>query len=204
MTDTPTYHWTLASQRGFLECLAETGSVAQACASVSMSRRSAYNLRFRKDGAAFRLGWEAAILMARDCLADELLARAIDGVREESERYPETGRMVKIKADSCLHPLRSIGREKRGQGSFNDQRLTDTLADRKFCELVGKRRREPERVFGPVHRSIPSPGSSDAWRAFPCIRARSLCARTASLSALSLSLKLNSFALGVGSGAIST
>ena len=102
MTDTPTYHWTPASQRGFLECLAETGSVAQACASVSMSRRSAYNLRFRKDGAAFRLGWEAAILMARDCLADELLARAIDGVREESERNPETGRMVKIKTDSRL------------------------------------------------------------------------------------------------------
>ena len=102
MTDTPTYHWTPRSQRSFLECLSETGSIAQACAAVSMSRRSAYNLRFRKSGAAFRLGWEAAVLMARDCLADELLARAIDGVREESERNPETGRMVRIKTDSRL------------------------------------------------------------------------------------------------------
>ena len=101
-TTTPAYHWTPASQRAFLECLAETGSIAQACDSVLMSRRSAYNLRFRRDGAGFRLGWEAAILIARDCLSDELLARAIDGMREESERNPETGRMVRIKRDSRL------------------------------------------------------------------------------------------------------
>lgn len=91
MPTTPSYHWTPANQRGLLECLEETGSIAQACAAVSMSRRSADNLRFRKDGAAFRLGWEAAILMAR--------ARTASAIRRKQRAAPGPTRVERAGRD---------------------------------------------------------------------------------------------------------
>jgi hypothetical protein len=74
-----TYHWTPAAQRCFLETLAETGSVAQASLAAGKSRVAAYNLRFRRDGSVFRMGWDAAVLIARACLADDLHDRAFSG-----------------------------------------------------------------------------------------------------------------------------
>lgn len=73
------YHWTPALQRAFLESLATTGSVKIAGTSVGMSPRATYDLRHKPQGAAFRLGWAAAVLIARSRLADELLDRAIWG-----------------------------------------------------------------------------------------------------------------------------
>lgn len=86
MTD---YHWTSALQRQFLEALAETGSVELACKDVSMSRRAAYNLRWKRTSAAFRIGWDAALLVARAVIADTLMDRAILGQRLETVRDPE-------------------------------------------------------------------------------------------------------------------
>mgnify|MGYP001294700100 CR=1 FL=1 len=80
------YHWTPRLERAFLESLAATGSVKLACRVVGMSTRAAYDRRKAADGAALRLGWAAAVLIARDRLADELLDRAIWGIEEEYER----------------------------------------------------------------------------------------------------------------------
>jgi len=84
------YHWTPALQRDFLDRLATSGSVLIAAAHVSMSPSAAYQLRRRPEGAAFSLGWAAALLIARDRLADELLDRAIYGIEETTERRAET------------------------------------------------------------------------------------------------------------------
>lgn len=78
------YHWTPALQRTFLENLAGTGAVNTAAAMVCMSASAAYQLKHRPEGAAFRLGWAAAVLIARERLADELLERAIWGYQETS------------------------------------------------------------------------------------------------------------------------
>jgi hypothetical protein len=86
------YHWTPALQRQFLEHLAETGSVKIACMHIHMSAGAAYQLRQRPEGAAFRIGWGAAILLARQRLADELLDRAIWGYEEMSTIMREEGR----------------------------------------------------------------------------------------------------------------
>jgi len=116
------YHWTPKLQREFLENLATTGSVKIACASVGMSGRAAYDLRHKPQGAAFRLGWAAAVLIARQRLTDELLDRAIWGheetttiMREEDRRFVKRqradarlglamlarlDRMVEIRADA--------------------------------------------------------------------------------------------------------
>lgn len=83
-----TYHWTLPRQRSFLEHLAISGSVTRAAAYVGVSPRAAYDLRHRRDGLLFGLGWGAAVLLARYHLTDLLLERAIDGVEEVAVRSP--------------------------------------------------------------------------------------------------------------------
>ncbi len=84
------YHWSPANQRAFLEALAETGSIELACKDVGMSRRSVYNLCARRDGAAFKLGCDAALLQARAVVWGTLMDRAINGQMVETVRDPET------------------------------------------------------------------------------------------------------------------
>ncbi|MDR6853398.1 hypothetical protein J2Y54_002918 [Sphingomonas sp. BE123] len=74
--------WTPEKQKRFLTALARGHNVTQACAIVGMARSTAYALRDSARGAAFALGWKAAQLRSRDCLADELMDRAFNGVRE--------------------------------------------------------------------------------------------------------------------------
>jgi hypothetical protein len=47
-----------------------------------MSKRSAYNLRERGEGGAFRAAWNAALEIARESQADEAMARAMSGCVE--------------------------------------------------------------------------------------------------------------------------
>jgi hypothetical protein len=91
--DRPIPRWdgfTPLCQRGFLEALAETGSISKAALECNISRRAAYNLRYCRAGAAFRMGWDAAILIARMALSDELMERALGGQTDRVER-DETG-----------------------------------------------------------------------------------------------------------------
>lgn len=74
--------WFPARQRLFLESLAQSGIVTTACDDCQMSPRAAYSLRLRAEGVGFRLGWEAALLIARARLVDTLMARAINGWEE--------------------------------------------------------------------------------------------------------------------------
>jgi len=69
--------WTPDRRRTFLELLAEGHTVEAACAHVGKSRVTAYALRRRDPG--FALAWSAAVLRARDTVADMLTSRAIDG-----------------------------------------------------------------------------------------------------------------------------
>ena len=102
----PEYHWSPTNQRTFLEHLAIVGSVTLAAKHVGMSARAAYDLKLRRDGAAFKLGWAAAVLIARGRLGDNLLERAIHGHDEEYVRTPpdENGevRIRRHRTDSRL------------------------------------------------------------------------------------------------------
>lgn len=115
------YRWTPACQRMFLEELSISGSITGACAHVEKSPRSAYALRFRRDGAAFRLGWDAAILVARETLTDLLMDRATNGYEEISERG-EDGIVTRRKYDNrlsmnLLHRLDRIAEAQAVRGS---------------------------------------------------------------------------------------
>jgi hypothetical protein len=95
------YRWTPQCQRAFLEALAYTGSVMRAAKEVSKSARSAYALRFRREGAAFHLGWEAAVLVSRYALNDMLMDRAVNGYEEVSAKQ-EDGATMRGRFDNRL------------------------------------------------------------------------------------------------------
>jgi len=60
--------WTGERMARFLEVLADTGIVTEACRAAGMSRNSAYSLRNRD--AVFDSAWRAALTKARPLIAD--------------------------------------------------------------------------------------------------------------------------------------
>lgn len=95
------YRWTPACQRAFLEELAATGSVLRAVLHVGKTARAAYSLRQRREGGAFRLGWDAAVLIARCALEGLLMDRAVNGYEEVSSRSDD-GTVLRSKFDNRL------------------------------------------------------------------------------------------------------
>lgn len=87
--------WTPEKQKRFLTALARGHNVTKACAIVGMSRQTAYALRDSARGAAFALGWKAAQLRSRDCLAD---AAAVRLAAADFEQYLDLRSMIHAKA----------------------------------------------------------------------------------------------------------
>lgn len=113
-TPTPAFHrpaalddsrnadgWTAERQRQFLVAIAQGACVTRATALVGMSRQSAYALRDSARGAAFALGWRAAVLRSRDVLADTLMDRAFFGVRE-TITYDDGAMTTRHRHDNAL------------------------------------------------------------------------------------------------------
>lgn len=72
--------WTPERQRGFIEVLARTGSVTQACKAVKKGRDSAYQLRARAGSAEFCAAWDAALDQGVNRMDDASVDRATNGV----------------------------------------------------------------------------------------------------------------------------
>jgi len=72
--------WSAEKQILFLQALAGTGCVEEACRRVGMSDSSAYKLRNRPCGSSFRRGWDAALDCAMHRLEQAALGRALNGV----------------------------------------------------------------------------------------------------------------------------
>ncbi|WP_144098091.1 hypothetical protein [Croceicoccus sediminis] len=72
--------WTPARQTGFIETLADTGSVKSAAQSVNMTAVSAYYLRRQPGAESFRKAWEAALALGVQRLEDVAMERALNGI----------------------------------------------------------------------------------------------------------------------------
>jgi len=72
--------WTQERQRGFIEALADLGSVKAAARAVGMTAESAYQLRRHPEAAGFRKAWEAALSLGVARLEDVAMERALHGV----------------------------------------------------------------------------------------------------------------------------
>ncbi len=79
--------WTGEKMATFCEALAETAVVADACEAARMGISGAYAAR-RRD-PAFAAAWDAALGIARERLADTLLARSMEGNVEQIYRDGE-------------------------------------------------------------------------------------------------------------------
>ena len=79
--------WTGDKMAIFCEALADTAVVAEACDQAGMGISGAYALRRRS--AFFAAAWDAALTIARERLADTLLARSIEGNVEQIWRDGE-------------------------------------------------------------------------------------------------------------------
>lgn len=74
--------WTPERQRGFIEALADTGSVEAACRHVNMSTAGAYRIRRLPEATSFREAWAAALDLGVQRLEDVAMERALNGVEE--------------------------------------------------------------------------------------------------------------------------
>jgi hypothetical protein len=89
--------WTPQRQSQFLAAIADGATVQDAAQEAGLSRRSAYAFRRTAKGAAFRLGWQAAEILAADSLREDLWDRAKHGqtwtvIREDGEKTITTTR----------------------------------------------------------------------------------------------------------------
>ena len=72
--------WTAERQIAFIEALAETGIVDEACRRVGMSDTAAYKLRMSPRGSLFRQAWEAALDYSLHRLEEDAFVRSREGV----------------------------------------------------------------------------------------------------------------------------
>lgn len=71
--------WTPERQTGFIEALADTGSVRAAAHAVNMTPEGAYHLRRHPEAGEFRKAWEAALRLGVQRLEDVAMERALHG-----------------------------------------------------------------------------------------------------------------------------
>lgn len=79
--------WTPTRQRGFIEALADTGSVEAAARAVDMSSEGAYHLRRQAGAEGFRAAWEAALALGIQRIEDVAMDRALNGTEEPVYSY---------------------------------------------------------------------------------------------------------------------
>lgn len=83
--------WTAERQRIFIDRLALTGSVGEACALAGVASSSAYRLRNKAGAESFARAWDAALSLAATRLAAIAFDRAING---RAERFYKDGELV--------------------------------------------------------------------------------------------------------------
>ena len=83
--------WTAERQRAFIERLALTGSVGEACAMAGVASSSAYRLRNKAGADSFARAWDAALVLAATRGAAIVWDRALNG---RVERFYKDGELV--------------------------------------------------------------------------------------------------------------
>jgi hypothetical protein len=73
----------------YLSTLAACGVVIDACRAAGICKDTAYNLRNGAQGRAFALAWDAAILISRGRMSDELMSRGMNGCIDRLYRNGE-------------------------------------------------------------------------------------------------------------------
>jgi hypothetical protein len=94
--------WTPERQRGFIEALADTGSVRHAAHAVNMTPEGAYLLRRHAEAVSFRRAWEAALALGVQRLEDVAMERALHGVEQPVYSYGKLVGTRRVVNDALL------------------------------------------------------------------------------------------------------
>lgn len=130
--------WTPERQHGFIEALADTGSVKSAAHAVNMTPESAYLLRRHPEADSFRKAWENALKLGVRRLEDIAMERALHGVEV---------------------PVYSYGKLIGTRRVYNDRLLMFILRNRagKRFQADGRRKPEAQREEKRWIRNVPDP-----------------------------------------------
>jgi len=122
--------WTGEKMAIFCEALAETAVVAEACDAARMGISGAYAARRRNP--VFAAAWDAALSIARERLADTLLARSMEGNIEQLYKDGElVGERHVLDNRLGLAILRRLDRLAEGGVSVSARDLPFSLPSRK-------------------------------------------------------------------------
>jgi len=94
--------WTAERQRRFIEHLALTGHVGEACAMVGVASSSAYRLKHKVGAESFSEAWDAAVRMSSTRLQAIAFDRALNGRVERHYRNGELVMERRIPSDYLL------------------------------------------------------------------------------------------------------
>jgi hypothetical protein len=94
--------WTAERQRRFIDHLALTGNVGEACAIVGVASSSAYRLRNRAGAEGFARAWDAALRLCATRLTAIMLDRAVNGRVERHYKDGELAMERRIPSDYLL------------------------------------------------------------------------------------------------------
>lgn len=109
--------WTPTRQRGFIEALADLGSVVAAARAVDMSSEGAYALRRQPGAASFRAAWEAALALGIQKIEDVAMDRALNGTEEPVYSYGKLiGTRIKHNDRLLMFMLRNRAPERFAAG----------------------------------------------------------------------------------------
>ena len=129
--------WTPARIRKFLVSLSEGAIVSRAAEAAGISIPSAYRFRNRAAGRAFNLAWEAAVILGRRRLADEVAARAMHGCVEIIIRDGKVwGERHRFDNRLAMSVLSRLDNRARGEGREGDVIRFVAEEFDQFLELV--------------------------------------------------------------------
>jgi len=127
--------WTPERQRGFIEALADTGSVKHAAARMGMAPEGAYMLRRAPGAESFAAAWLAALDHGVRQLEDLALERAIHGVEEPIYNYGKLVGARRVYNDGLLmFILRNRLPERYAASAMRSKLLSDEMRDRRLRE----------------------------------------------------------------------
>jgi hypothetical protein len=121
--------FTGSKQAIFLERIGEGATVLQAAEAAGISPQAAYNLRNRREGRAFDIGWEAASRRARRPLADKLHDRSVAG---QTQTFRDKDQLIvgtRHHHDNRLGMAMLTRLDRKAEAYREDERLVTAVAE---------------------------------------------------------------------------
>lgn len=118
--------WTPHKMHAFLEVLAQTGSVKDACRAVGLSKTSAYRL-YEQD-AGFATAWDGALTTIRPSLEETAYQRAVVGWEEPVFHAGQVVGYRRRFSDTLLRLLIERGFDPRRTAAAAEAENSDVLA----------------------------------------------------------------------------